>query len=662
MTLFSSWSFAPLHFIHYLFFAACFMLLVFIGIRVFRRYQNQSKLKASLVYFINIIAVASLLLLVMPIVQLKPSIEDAILITNHSDEQLLQQAIIQGKQKGIEKVYLLVTDESQRESLFNYVKKKHVDLDIIWLSSSYPLFDPRYHWRHIYVYGDGLTKEQLKRFKDELAETRISFIPSKLTLGVIEAKWSKDVLLGESASFEGKLQSDQTNRLYQVELLDINQDVLAKDTVRTNEKFTFNFIPKVLGANEYYLSIFDTKTHQVLVKETIALNVFTSPPINVLVKTASPSFEIRHLKNWLAEQASQLTIISQTSQHTFLTQNVNNEPPINSNYFTSEGLANVDLLMLDGRTIATLSFSEQDAIIEAIHQGLGLFVFVDNDLVKGVKKNKLIDLIEEFTAFENKSESKQNKSTTIHFPNSDNTGTLIPSNINLVNRLGQPLVVNDEQQPLVLSHQLGFGSLTLSTINKSFQWKLRGLEQGYGQYWQFIIGKIINSNQNIYWLEQADTMVVLPLQHSELCYVNKEGRVHVSHQRISSETVHDESPMTINKMIGREFHYCSDWFATESGWYRFTLLDEATMQEQSKPQRVKYLYVSEPKQWQAWQQYAKQQATKNYVAEQQHSKPDAASSTGTQKSKITRLAINKLPIWLVFLFSCTLLWLERKSV
>ncbi|MGB1199201.1 MAG: hypothetical protein ACPG46_09135 [Thalassotalea sp.] len=689
----SHWHIAPLQPLHYLLFTVCIVFLFVICTKVYRRYQTASirykkpfrMVITTLLCVVNSGAVIAMLLLLLPIEQLKSVSEQAIIFTENSNEHSIQQAITHYQKNNLNTLYVLVNDPNQRIELADKLSNIGLLKDVQWISSTFQLLKKKKSLNHLFIYGDGLSSAQLTRIKNDFSAIEISYFPTQEVLGIVEPQWPKSLILGANATFSGKLQSSHPELIYQIELTDINQELLAQASVRASEYFRFHFTPKTLGVTAYNLTIRNMNTKQPLVEETIHLEVTQGERLNILVKTASPSFEVRHLKNWLTEQGSKMTIVSQTSKAAYLTQTVNNETEnlLFDRNMTTEYLSNFDMLMLDGRTLISLSQMQQTNVIEAIKQGLALSIFVDDSLVKNhkksqqtnVKNNQLIQYIQSFSAIDTKAETELNKPTDIHFQEGTEVHSLTPINFSLSAKFPDYLVTNDVKQPLVISHSIGLGSITLSTINTSYQWKLNGLNQQYGQYWQYLLGKIISTNKAAYWLTQSENIMYFPYENVALCYFSTDNNMKLyskklinnQDQKIAStiERAKQVSKGIIsgvsNNIIDREFNYCSDWLLGESGWYQMTLSNEGLNEENRllnpyKNDETLRIYVNNASEWGAWQQLKKQTSMRQYINAQQTN-----NIVDSEDRHIMRSPINKLPLWLLFISCCSVLWLERKT-
>ena len=68
------------------------------------------------------------------------------------------------------------------------------------------------------------------------------------------------------------------------------------------------------------------------------------------------------------------------------------------------------------------------------------------------------------------------------------------------------------------------------------------------------------------------------------------------------------------------------------------------------------IYVNNASEWGAWQQLKKQTSMRQYINAQQTN-----NIVDSEDRHIMRSPINKLPLWLLFISCCSVLWLERKT-
>jgi hypothetical protein len=144
---------------------------------------------------------------------------------------------------------------------------------------------------------------------------------------------------------------------------------------------TFEFTPRVDGRTMYKLeeadsagSVFRVSRLPVYIEEMKALNV--------LIVTDHPSFEVRYLKNFLADRGHRVAFRSRVSKERYH-QEFANRPRESLNSLTSPLLTSTDLLLLDHGTYLSLPSAERDRIHKSADEGLGLILLAPGPTTNG---------------------------------------------------------------------------------------------------------------------------------------------------------------------------------------------------------------------------------------------------------------------------------------
>jgi hypothetical protein len=213
------------------------------------------------------------------------------------------------------------------------------------------------------VIGQGLPRHLL----DNLKKKGFYFIPAPAPEGITNLFVSEHNIANRKNFIKGIHNSkDGTGSIK------LNGPGGTEDSVRVKKSgansFELSFIPKHSGEHLYTLSIHDSGT---LRQDVIPVQVDRERPLRIFFLHSYPTFETRTLKNFLARKNHSLVLRYQLSKNNFRYEYVNHEQT-RIDRITSTILNNVDLIIIDGGTLASLSGAEKTLLDQSIHSGLGL--------------------------------------------------------------------------------------------------------------------------------------------------------------------------------------------------------------------------------------------------------------------------------------------------
>jgi len=531
------------------------------------------------------------------------------------------------------------------------------------------------------VLGDGLTKKQ----QSYLTDVNLSFTLSKPLLGPVNMNWNKQLYTGQTLTVQGVFQSSGANdeEIYKIVLDDIDAQSLATYRVRNNDSFELTSIPKTTGLFVYQLKVFD-QSERLLLSEPVAFEVIEPQSPVIVVKQSSASFESRHIKNWAEQQGVKLLLLTQVSKNKQIQQRINfvEENSKISDVDNSESkelvtnlgsvtsldtdyellahawLRDFDLLFMDSRALLALSYNEQAELQKAVVDGLGLFIWADDDLTAAFEET-VPQLLAQFqlipTTTENNKQHKQYQ-TSVWWEQGDNrrkgardrTELITPyKNINITAKQAMPLIYSENNKPLVINTSFGLGKVAISLINHSYQWSTSGQKSAYSQYWQHLMLNVARNRQQVSWHEEVENKISYLGESFQLC-------AHASNEDIFSDAIF------LQQDFAKESTYCGIDWSTKLAWQRYSLyknqdknsanntLNNTVTNKKVSAQQARYIYPQNS--WLTWQQAQKHRASRHI-------------KTANQGIELTKSlqTMNKEITWLIFFISLSLLWLEQKS-
>lgn len=698
MILFDTFVVPPLSFVDKLM-IGCLLLVSFIVVyRATIRLFSSTPLRLLLVLIANIFSVIAVIFLIIPIHLKQVENEKVVLLTNDYYQSLINKK--ESNQSDHSTVsfcqtnatmYLLTDASHVKEEVIekdnsDTIIANNIDCETNFIEinhiSELATLEPNLN--QLDIYGDGLTSSQWQ----QVEPIKTQFYPSNLKSGFVNLQWRKQVTLGESVNFTAALQisrqSTRFDRIHTVQLIDVSGEILADVKVKHGDAFRFNFTPKTIGQHIYRIHLLEKSAtdekNTILIDDPIAVNVTESIVPKVLIIQSSPQYETKHFKHWLTEHNGKLLTLTQISKSHVMTEEVNmaNDLSAYDNFsFTNKGKINsldamltavildhFELLIIDAK--ALLSFeSDTLALLEnAVHNGLGVLINIDEVLIKSIESNKLALLSgfkqqsrisEESTNTEN-----NNKQVRLNWFSNSSEHFIDANNIDLRSFSAKSIVFDQKKQPLVISNNFGKGKIALTTITSSFQLRLNGLYNEYSQFWQFMTSELASNKQQMFWLPQPYQEIIFKGDMVKACMLAEKELVKLSDVNSSQAKLpkviqlnsqQDETILLLNSHATAQNEYCSAYFSNNAGWQQ--LLFSAENDNNHSLNKSQYIYHYAKRDWLAWQQ----SLTHSINAEKAKLSKLTSDNTINKEHSVP---VNKLIAFLVLFICSSFLWIERK--
>ena len=508
---------------------------------------------------------------------------------------------------------------------------------------------------NIDILGDGLSQQQWNDIENFVSsDFAVNWYPSSKRFGLIDITWPRESYVGASNTLSARLQSKKGDEtLYEVSLNEPGGLLLDKVVIRSEELFTLDFRPKIEGQWLYSVQVKELTREAVLLEESIAIDVKEAEPLHVLIKQSSPSFETRHLQNWLGQYGHSVTVLTQISREKHLVQRINIEREggdladefLRQGQLSDNLLSTVDFVVIDGRAFSSMDTQQQETLSQAVSDGVGVLIFADNSFEQYLNDKERVKprLIQGVTLSIHDEDSTQNTAKLMRWLNHQTKLPIKASPYLLSSAHADTLVYDDENRSVLINRSYGQGHIAVSLINESYQWRTMGENDSYSHYWQSALWLIARANHVNYWL---------PQNHKHLVYVNDSHSVCAMVDYDSNPEMQTDvgSPLTtvmsiqLNQVGLNESFYCAVFWPQIPGWYNLRLMDRNGVLFDR--QRV---FVNNNKHWQAELQRIRHSATKR-MSERFKERVIAQSSR----------TIEKWPIALLLLSCLTYLWVERK--
>lgn len=495
------------------------------------------------------------------------------------------------------------------------------------------------------INGDGLSHTQWKSFSN----IPINYQVPKKIVGFTNILWDKKINFGQSFSVEGKVNLEN-KKVHTILLKDPAGDKINETKVIDNEYFYLTAMPKIEGLHYYFLELLDDKNKSILV-EQLALQVLSKNPAKIMILQSSPSFDIKQIQNWAGEQNASLLIDTVISKNKSIIKKVN-FPEINDTNFSLSLLEKMDWLFIDGRRLISLEPYRKKQLGQAISNGLGVYILIDEIFVSNRQEWP------EWLLQINITPDNEDKEVVPYW--STNNGEFISISetpivktnfqFDLKNNkqiIKQVLVRDKNAEPLVFSYASGLGKISLSLLRGTSRWVTNGNQSIYSQFWQNIIYntarkksidlELVDLKNKIFFVNQTAKICVHSIINLNVLTLSHHGKKQTTHEL---EMLKDKKNSNI---------FCGYFMPDKSGWYQLKS-DQVSFQED------RWIYFYSNHSWLANKQFEKIQATlqQKDIVKKINTKNNQESDNKNFK------LINLWFFWWLFVIAVSLIWLERK--
>ena len=512
--------------------------------------------------------------------------------------------------------------------------------------------------QHLVVIGDGMTMQQWQRFKQRKGSNdpaiSVTLKKGSAVTGLVSMRWQRQLNRGQWQRVSGVLQvapaeaiGNLQQTIYHVYLKDPAGQVVAQQAVRDGETFELLVNVKTEGLWQYQLALAKASDDITVVEENLAFEVTRPSLAKLLIRQSAPSFETRHVKNWAVEQGAQVTVETQISKNSYISQHANYPQEDRSDEKTAQvdsfdtlsTLDQYDLLIIDARGLMKLSQHQQDNLAVAVKRGLGVLVIGDSTLFT---ENNLPEVLNQFRISHGSTIESDQSLLSWQFDQAGEPLNVIAADIPASS--GFSLVKGAEGRVIVPGIHWGLGKVAISLTNQTYQWRTAGQRQLYSRYWQFLFESLARQSLAPYLLPVENDHLNIARQPLPSCFsVNENLYSRLADYALRYEGA-EGKPVALIPQVDEvnQNMACGVIYPASSGWQRITLsANEETLSHS--------LYVYNESDWPAWQQQRKHSAGKRM---------QNAMQAGLTQTYWTEISL--WPLWWGLLLMCSLLWIERK--
>ena len=583
----------------------CLLLLSFL---LWKEWRRQNKAWLSVRVVCSVLAVTGLACLALPISITKKQTVDrkaVVLLTAGYNSDTLQQVL---KQENIDKVYTI--DKNVKAANAVYLP----DAALI-----------KAQGLSVHVLGYGLGNEELTA----LGNGGICFHPSVIENDFLHISWQQKLPSGEPLLVQGRFANTSSTPVKLVlSGLGANLDSVS---IAANQTATFQLhtIPAHLDKAVYALTaLSDDDT---LRSEPLPVEVHTTQPLRILVLAASPDFENKFLRNWLAEKGFPFVMKTTISTNKY-DKEYNNMASVPIDRISPALLDGFDLVVADMTVVAKLPPAAIATIRSNIeNKGMGLVVKADSLVHSPAFYAAPFPLVEKVDSVQHAVRLRFAEEGSVSSP------LKIEQPVYIKNRPGTQPLIYDQQLRIVASTALsGMGKVIITTIPNTYMWQLSGNRNDYTTYWTTLL---TGASRKTVVTNQWTVAPVLPSIHEEVRLTLQTSTQTIPRIQVGESAVYmEQDPRLPSQWTGK-------YWPKKRGWLPVLSSDGTS----------DWWYVYEQKDWSGVKAAEKMAMTKRYAsANRQQARQPSATAKDVQAD------VPKIYFLVVFLACCGVLWLEKR--
>ncbi|GAA3965706.1 hypothetical protein [Hymenobacter antarcticus] len=342
------------------------------------------------------------------------------------------------------------------------------------LASLLTLAEQRPALRRLHVLGQGLSATELPT----LGQLPLRLHPGAPFGGFRTAFWPAKLSLGEALKVEGSVTALAGAGSAWVVLRAAGT---GRDSVKLptgSGAFRLRYQPKAAGLATYELLL--RRPNQPLYTEPVPVEITTPTLPAVLLLTATPSFEFKFLKNYLAEAHYPVALRTSVSRGLVQTD-FTNQPALALDRLTPALLTRYQVLIADAATLAALTAAETQALQAAVGAGrLGLIT-----LAEAAPLPRAVPGRADFTI--RARPAAPAALPALSWPDAPGEARApLPAQLQPHPNL-RPLITGPNRVLVAASRRVGLGFAVVSTVPETFRWALQGHAPVYASFWNRLL-------------------------------------------------------------------------------------------------------------------------------------------------------------------------------
>jgi len=488
--------------------------------------------------------------------------------------------------------------------------------------------------KRLHVLGNGLDEVDLKELDSLNLVPHLNALPT----GIIGLDWPKHLTKGEKLTVTGRYHQKTNNPtwLYLTFAGKTQDSVQIKNT--GINRFSLTYLPKQAG--NYVYGLYAKAGNQRALAGEIPLQVKPKTKLRILLLPATPSFEVKFLKNYLAAEQHGVAVRIPVSKDIYQTEWLN-LPQATLKQINARLLQQFDLLITDTRTIQELGAVERQALTQSVqNSGLGLIVIPED-----LPLTSSPALLKSFQFMRSPLTQPELNATPVSWSNSANNikTTSLPYTIKQTPDL-KKLAWNKTGSTLVATKRNNWGKITLSLLPQTYTWPLAGNKSAYAEFWSLLLSQTSKPQLTDHtWHVEA---APLPLVNQPLTFYLADYTQTSDNsfpQGIVQEVNQKPDTVYLAQKVLLPHRFTGLYWPRNHGW----------LQVKKPASTTQLFYVHADSSFVAWRQATRLNSTRNFIQ-------TAAKNTVTSSVITKKQPWPVIYFFLSFLLCAGFLWLEEK--
>jgi hypothetical protein len=342
------------------------------------------------------------------------------------------------------------------------------------LTSLLTLAEQRPALSRLHLLGQGLPAAELP----SLGSLPLRLHPGAPLAGFRTAFWPAKLALGEALRLEGTVVAPPSKAAAWVILRAAGTERDSVQLPTGSGPFRLRYQPKTAGLATYELLL--RRPGQPLLAEPVPVEITMPALPAVLLLTATPSFEFKFLKNYLAEAHYPVALRTSVSRGLVQTDFVN-QPALALDRLTPALLSHYEVVIADAATLTALTTTETQALQSAIGAGrLGLIT-----LAEAAPLPRAAPARADFTV--RPRPAAPGTMPALAWPDAPGEARApLPAQLQPNANL-RTLVTGPNRVLAAASRRVGLGFAVVSTVPETFRWTLQGHMPVYASFWNQLL-------------------------------------------------------------------------------------------------------------------------------------------------------------------------------
>lgn len=451
----------------------------------------------------------------------------------------------------------------------------------------------------------------------QLGDKNIEFLEGEIPAGIDKINFKTSAVEGEDWSVKARYSKPKIgNQIVLQAPGNLPLDSVQFDEIQ-NTVFLLQAKLKTPG-NFVYELVEKDSTGIEIKREPLPLRVQPDQQLSIVMLNAFPTFEIKYLKNFLAELNHQILVRSRLTQRRYKYEYFNRERQTFQS-LTAATLEDVNLVILDAGAWQSLSRKEQNLVRTAVEQeGLGVFLMPDENSFYGNQPLANFD----FTRTAQSEINLENGVGVSTFGYVFNSKSDMSTTLKSGNSL------------LAAQQFLGFGSVSTTVLANTHELQLKGNKVAYKAVWSEILKPVLKAEDEVVFWEDSHQSV----------YKNEPYEIQFRtalKDFIVEDTNGNTIPISGNPDI--EELWSATFYPEQSGWNQLQITTDSIVSTHS-------YYVMDSLSWNTKSARERIIANRNFF-----------KSNASEENKFyLKQPVNPLYFFVIFLLAMGYLWLEPK--